>query len=145
MLPMNQLAQFGVLLGQGSNFGDEALKQVSVLSGGESGCFFARIMMEKNNVLILDEPTNHMDLEGVEALGDALNKFDGTVVLVSHYRHFVEKVADHILEMTSDGIRDFPGNIMNIWKNLAKIILEERFQFLQKKHALKSLSRNKRN
>ena len=50
-----------------------------------------------------------MDLEGVEALGDALNKFDGTVVLVSHYRHFVEKVADHILEMTSDGIRDFSG------------------------------------
>ena len=51
-----------------------------------------------------------MDLEGVEALGDALNKFDGTVVLVSHYRHFVEKVADHILEMTSDGIRDFSGS-----------------------------------
>ena len=61
-------------------------------------------------VLILDEPTNHMDLEGVEALGDALNKFDGTVLLVSHYRHFVEKVADHILEMTSDGIRDFSGS-----------------------------------
>ena len=109
--PHESIGTIRGLLGRVLISGDEALKQVSVLSGGESArLLFARIMLEKNNVLILDEPTNHMDLEGVEALGDALNKFDGTVVLVSHYRHFVEKVADHILEMTSDGIRDFSGS-----------------------------------
>ena len=108
--PHESIGTIRGLLGRVLISGDEALKQVSVLSGGESArLLFARIMLEKNNVLILDEPTNHMDLEGVEALGDALKKFDGTVVLVSHYRHFVEKVADHILEMTSDGIRDFSG------------------------------------
>ena len=109
--PHESIGTIRGLLGRVLISGDEALKQVSVLSGGESArLLFARIMLEKNNILILDEPTNHMDLEGVEALGDALNKFDGTVVLVSHYRHFVEKVADHILEMTSDGIRDFFGS-----------------------------------
>jgi len=109
--PHESIGTIRGLLGRVLISGDEALKQVSVLSGGESArLLFARIMLEKNNVLILDEPTNHMDLEGVEALGDALNKFVGTVVLVSHYRHFVEKVADHILEMTSDGIRDFSGS-----------------------------------
>ena len=108
--PHESIGTIRGLLGRVLISGDEALKQVSVLSGGESArLLFARIMLEKNNVLILDEPTNHMDLEGVEALGDALKKFDGTVLLVSHYRHFVEKVADHILEMTSDGIRDFSG------------------------------------
>ncbi len=109
--PHESIGTIRGLLGRVLISGDEALKQVSVLSGGESArLLFARIMLEKNNILILDEPTNHMDLEGVEALGDALIKFDGTVVLVSHYRHFVEKVADHILEMTSDGIRDFSGS-----------------------------------
>ncbi len=99
------------LLGRVLLSGDKALKQVSALSGGESArLLFARIMLEKKNVLILDEPTNHMDLEGVAALGDALNKFDGTVLLVSHYRHFVSKVANHILELTPDGIRDFSGS-----------------------------------
>jgi len=81
------------------------------LSGGESArLLFARIMLEKRNVLILDEPTNHMDLEGVAALGDALKAFEGTVLVVSHYRHFVSKVATHILELTPHGVRDFSGS-----------------------------------
>ena len=119
--PHESIGTIRGLLGRVLISGDEALKQVSVLSGGESArLLFARIMLEKNNVLILDEPTNHMDLEGVEALGDALNKFDGTVVLVSHYRHFVEKVADHILEMTSDGIRDFSGSYNEYLENFGE-------------------------
>ncbi|MFL2743822.1 MAG: ribosomal protection-like ABC-F family protein [bacterium] len=99
------------LLGRVLFSGDEALKQVSALSGGESArLLFARIMLEKRNILILDEPTNHMDLEGVAALGDALKAFEGTVLVVSHYRHFVSKVATHILELTPDGVRDFAGS-----------------------------------
>ena len=99
------------LLGRVLFSGDEALKQVSALSGGESArLLFARIMLEKRNILILDEPTNHMDLEGVAALGDAIQAFEGTVLVVSHYRHFVSKVATHILELTPDGVRDFAGS-----------------------------------
>ena len=99
------------LLGRVLLSGDEALKPVFALSGGESArLLFARIMLEKRNVLILDEPTNHMDLEGVAALGDALKAFEGTVLVVSHYRHFVSKVATHILELAPDGVRDFSGS-----------------------------------
>ena len=99
------------LLGRVLLSGDEALKPVLALSGGESArLLFARIMLEKRNVLILDEPTNHMDLEGVAALGDALKAFEGTVMVVSHYRHFVAEVATHILELAPDGVRDFSGS-----------------------------------
>ena len=74
------------LLGRILLTGEEANKQISSLSGGESArLLFARIMLEKSNTLILDEPTNHMDLEGVEALSEALKKFEGMVFLVSHY------------------------------------------------------------
>jgi len=98
------------LLGQVLFTGDEVKKSVNALSGGESArLLFARMMLEKGNVLVLDEPTNHMDLEGVDALADALQKFEGTVIVVSHDRHFVSKVATHILELTPTGARDYSG------------------------------------
>ena len=99
------------LLGMVLLKGDEANKPLSALSGGESArLLFARIMLEKCNVLILDEPTNHMDLEGVEALSNALKKFEGTVFLVSHYRHLVSSVATKIIELTSSGARVYSGS-----------------------------------
>ena len=67
-------------------------------------------MLEKRNVLVLDEPTNHLDLEGVEALAQALKDFPGTVIVVSHDRHFVSEVATHVLELTPEGARDFAGS-----------------------------------
>ncbi|HCV85162.1 MAG TPA: ABC-F family ATPase, partial [Deltaproteobacteria bacterium] len=98
------------LLGQVLFTGDDVKKSVTALSGGESArLLFARMMLEKGNVLVLDEPTNHMDLEGVEALADALQEFEGTVIVVSHDRHFVSKVATHILELTPTGARDYSG------------------------------------
>jgi ABC-type multidrug transport system ATPase subunit len=60
-------------------------------------------------VLVLDEPTNHLDLEAIQALGDALRAFDGTLIFVSHDRAFVSGLATRILEITEQGIRDFPG------------------------------------
>jgi len=109
--PHENIAKIRGLLGKVLLKGDEANKQLSALSGGESArLIFARIMLEKNNVLILDEPTNHMDLEGVEALSDALKKFEGTVLLVSHYRHLVSSVATKIIELTSSGARVYPGS-----------------------------------
>jgi len=122
------------LLGRVLLSGDEALKQVSSLSGGESArLLFARIMLEKRNVLILDEPTNHMDLEGVAALGDALKAFDGTVLVVSHYRHFVSKVATHILELSPRGVRDFSGSYQEYLEKFGDDYLS-RDQPLSSKH-----------
>jgi ATPase subunit of ABC transporter with duplicated ATPase domains len=90
--------------------GDEALKPVGKLSGGEAArLVFARLAVERPNVLVLDEPTNHLDLEAIEALVEGLEAFDGTVILVSHDRWFVREVADRILEIRSDGLRDFHG------------------------------------
>ena len=98
------------LLGRMLLSGEEALKQVGALSGGEAArLLFAKIMLEKRNVLVLDEPTNHLDLEGVEALANALNAYPGTVIVVSHDRYFVSEVATHVLELTPEGARDYPG------------------------------------
>jgi ATPase subunit of ABC transporter with duplicated ATPase domains len=90
--------------------GDDAEKKVGQLSGGEAArLLFARMAVEKPNVLILDEPTNHLDLESIEALSKALTSFEGTVIFVSHDRWFVTKVASRIVEVKADGIVDFPG------------------------------------
>ena len=99
-------AQLGLVLFSG----DEALKAVGKLSGGEAArLVFARLAVEKPNVLVLDEPTNHLDLESIESLVEGLKAFDGTVVFVSHDRWFVREIADRILEIRGDGIRDFHG------------------------------------
>ncbi len=92
--------------------GDDVQKKVGTLSGGEAArLVFCRIMVDKPNVLVLDEPTNHLDMESIEALVEALKKFDdGTLVFVSHDRAFVSALATRILEVTPRGFRDFPGS-----------------------------------
>jgi ATPase subunit of ABC transporter with duplicated ATPase domains len=90
--------------------GESVTKSVAALSGGEGArLIFCRMMIEKPNVLILDEPTNHLDLEAIEALVEALLAFEGTLVFVSHDRWFVSKLATRILELTPEGVNDFPG------------------------------------
>ena len=69
----------------------------------------AKLMHLKNPVLIFDEPTNHLDLESVNALGEALNQFPGTVLLVTHDRDLINDVATRILSFTPEGILDYPG------------------------------------
>ena len=69
----------------------------------------AKLMLQENPVLILDEPTNHLDLESVNALGEGLAAFQGTVLLVSHDRDLISDVATRVLAFTSDAIVDFPG------------------------------------
>ena len=91
--------------------GDEAKKQVGSLSGGESArLIFARLSIERPNVLLLDEPTNHLDLEAIEALVEGIKKFDGTLILVSHDRWFVQQLANRIIEINPQGINDFRGS-----------------------------------
>lgn len=88
--------------------GDDVKKSVSVLSGGETArLILAKMMLMKHNVLIFDEPTNHLDMEATEALLDALENYPGTIIFVSHNRHFVSKVATRIAEISEEGIQDF--------------------------------------
>ncbi len=85
-------------------------KSVHALSGGEQGrMLFGKMMMQSPNVLILDEPTNHMDMEFIEALNLALEHYDGTLIFVSHDREFVSSLATRIVELTADGIVDYHG------------------------------------
>ncbi len=89
---------------------DDANKKVRVCSGGEKNrLLFGKLMMMDTNVLILDEPTNHLDMEAIEALNNALKKYDGTVIFVSHDREFVSSLATRILEIKDHDIIDFQG------------------------------------
>ncbi len=98
------------LLGRALFSGDDAEKKIDVLSGGESGrLLLARLMLVPHNVLVLDEPTNHLDLEAIDQLAGALHTYPGTIVFVSHNRHFVGKIANRVIELTPDGLRDHRG------------------------------------
>jgi ATPase subunit of ABC transporter with duplicated ATPase domains len=91
--------------------GDDTKKSVKVLSGGEKGrMLYGKLMLGKYNVLLMDEPTNHMDMESIEALNTALDKYKGTLFFVSHDREFVSSIASRIIEIKADGIVDFTGN-----------------------------------
>ncbi len=92
--------------------GDDVGKKVRVLSGGEKHRMtFGRLMFGRHNVLMLDEPTNHLDMESIESLQMALEKFQGTLFVVSHDREFVNGLANRILEVRGDGsVTDFKGS-----------------------------------
>lgn len=86
-------------------------KTVNVLSGGEQGrMIFGRLMLQRPNIMVLDEPTNHLDMESIESLNMALEKYEGTLIFVSHDREFVSSLATRIIEMTPEGMVQFSGN-----------------------------------
>ena len=91
--------------------GDEQKKPVNVISGGEQGrMLFGKLMLQRPNVLVLDDPTNHLDMESIEALNTGLEKFPGTLVFVSHDREFVSSLATRVFELRGDGrIVDYLG------------------------------------
>jgi ATPase subunit of ABC transporter with duplicated ATPase domains len=98
------------LLGQMLFSGEEGLKPTEALSGGETArLLFCRIMLQKPNVLILDEPTNHLDLEAINALNIALQKFEGTVLLVTHDQDLMEEVGTRVWHFDHGRIQDFKG------------------------------------
>ncbi len=87
--------------------GEEALKKSSVLSGGEKmRCMFSRMMLLRANVLLMDEPTGHLDLESITALNNSLQNFKGTVLMASHDHELIETVCNRIIELTPKGIID---------------------------------------
>lgn len=89
---------------------DDIKKKVSVCSGGEKNrLLFGKLMMQDVNVLIMDEPTNHLDMESIEALNNALKKFEGTLIFVSHDREFVSSLATRVIEIKDQQLHDFQG------------------------------------
>jgi ATPase subunit of ABC transporter with duplicated ATPase domains len=98
------------LLGQMLFSGEDATKPVKALSGGETArILFCRLMLQKPNFLVFDEPTNHLDLESINALNIALQKFDGTVLLVTHDHDVIDEVATRLWHFDHGHIEDFKG------------------------------------
>ena len=98
------------LLGQMLFSGEEGLKKTEALSGGEAArLIFCRLMLQKPNILILDEPTNHLDLEAINALNIAIQRYEGTVLLVTHDHDLIDEVATRIWHFDGEQIDDFKG------------------------------------
>jgi ATPase subunit of ABC transporter with duplicated ATPase domains len=106
--PKASQAELRGVLGQMLFSGDDAVKRTEALSGGEAARLtFCRLMLEKPNVLILDEPTNHLDLESINALNIALQRFEGTLLLVTHDHDVIDEVATRIWSFAGGAIEDF--------------------------------------
>ena len=100
------------ILGSFLFHGDDVFKKVSVLSGGEkSRLALAKMLLQPANFLIMDEPTNHLDMRSKKVLQDALSEYEGTYVIVSHDRAFLDPIINKVVEFNSGNIRTFPGNV----------------------------------
>ena len=108
--PMASQIELRGVLGQMLFSGDDALKLTDALSGGEAArLVFCRLMLQKPNFLVLDEPTNHLDLESINALNIALQKYEGTVLLVTHDQDLIDEVATRIWHFEDHQVEDFRG------------------------------------
>jgi ATP-binding cassette subfamily F protein 3 len=89
---------------------EQVRRPVSTLSGGErTRLAFLLLMQDGANCLLLDEPTNHLDVDSIEVLEDALERYDGTVIAVSHDRYFLDRIADRIVLVADGTVRSFEG------------------------------------
>jgi ATPase subunit of ABC transporter with duplicated ATPase domains len=101
--------------------GDEAEKIVRVLSGGEKARLVLALMLfDPPNFLVLDEPTNHLDLQTKEMLIDALESFEGSLLIVSHDRHFLSRLTNRVLELTPEGPHQFGGGYTEYVKSTGR-------------------------
>jgi len=109
--PTEMVPHLRSLLGAFLFRGDDVYKAVAVLSGGEkSRLALLRLLLQPTNLLFLDEPTNHLDLQSKDILLDALKRYSGTVVFVSHDRNFIDALADRVAEVGGGQIRPYPGD-----------------------------------
>ena len=98
--------------------GDDALKSVSVLSGGEKArAMFARMMVQQGNVLLFDEPTDHLDLEAISALNDGFNQFSEVMIFATHDVELLSTVATRIIEVSPKGYVDYMGGFEDFVHN----------------------------
>jgi ATP-binding cassette subfamily F protein 3 len=127
--------------------GDDSDKKIKVLSGGEKArVALAKVIVSKSNFLMLDEPTNHLDMHSVELLAEALNKYEGSLILVSHDRFFVSKTANKIWEIVDHEIKEFKGTYTEYveWKErMAKQAKEESRKNAIKPEAAKKMEEQK--
>ena len=129
------------LLGAFLFSGDEIYKSSSVLSGGEKARLaLYKLMLEETNFLILDEPTNHLDVNTREIVERALLKYQGTLLIVSHDRHFLDSLAERVLEIRDGNLYDYPGNYSWFLEKREEI-LSEASQVEDKKSQAKSKPR----
>jgi ATPase subunit of ABC transporter with duplicated ATPase domains len=110
------------VLGQTLFRGSDIEKKIAVLSGGESArLVLAKMILQKNNVLILDEPTNHLDLESIDSLIEALKNFPGAVLFVSHNRYFIDHISTRVLALTErHGVQNYLGNYNDYLEQFGK-------------------------
>jgi ATPase subunit of ABC transporter with duplicated ATPase domains len=110
------------ILGKMLFSGDEVHKNILDISGGESArLLFAHIMLQNANILVLDEPTNHMDIETISALSSALKKYDGTIIFVSHDRSFLSSFASRLITITPKGVKSFHNGFSEFEKSLEQV------------------------
>lgn len=139
--PLMKEAEVRTVLGRFLFRGDSVLKIVRDLSGGEKARLqLAKLMLEKNNLLVLDEPTNHLDITSKQVLEDALENYDGTIVFVSHDRYFINKIANKVLDITGDDYSIYLGNYDYYLEKreqelIAKKLKEEKTEEVQEKVA----------
>lgn len=116
------------VLGQVLFSKEDTEKNVLQISGGEAAkLLLAQIMLLQPNVLVLDEPTNHLDLESIQAFAQALKAYSGTILLVSHDRHFVAQIATRIVAITEAGVKDFQGTYQAYLKHYKEDYLSRAF------------------
>ncbi|USK44610.1 ABC-F family ATP-binding cassette domain-containing protein [Cytobacillus oceanisediminis] len=109
--PLKPEKEIRTILGNFLFSGDDVLKTVSTLSGGEKARLaLAKLMMQKANFLILDEPTNHLDLDSKEILENALINYPGTILFVSHDRYFINRITTKVVELSSIGATEYLGD-----------------------------------
>ena len=107
---------------------DDVFKPIGVLSGGERNRYaLARMLLHPSNFLLLDEPTNHLDMRAKDVLLESLEKYNGTVVFVSHDRYFIDKLATRIFEIGDGRVEVFPGNYEDyLWRKQRQEIRRRR-------------------
>ena len=109
--PMMNNTQIRSVLGSFLIKGDDVFKPISALSGGERARIaLLKLVLSGANFFLLDEPTNHLDTPSREALENTLAEYDGTMLIISHDRYFINKLADRIIEITPDGVKEYLGN-----------------------------------
>ncbi len=116
--PRSTQTELRTLLGCFLFSADDVFKRIGVLSGGERNRYaLAKMLLAPSNFLLLDEPTNHLDMQAKDVLLDALSKYSGTVVFVSHDRYFIDKLATRIFEIEDGHVHVFPGNYEDyLWR-----------------------------
>lgn len=133
------------LLGIFNFRGDDVFKHVGVLSGGEkSRLILAKLLINPPNFILLDEPTTHLDIDGVEALTKCFKNYEGTLCFISHDLFFIKEIANHIVEVNSGQIKTYPGGLDYYLEKKAGIDLANKEKSEQMKMAAKAMGQNQK-